>query len=848
MYSLYLSNKTENGIEETLIYDARVPDKSLALISPSLEVESGNAGSLDFTMPPNHIGYNLVDKMRTEVIFKQNNKEMWRGRVLNTDTDFYNQMKVECEGELAYLNDTYQPQKEYDGTTLRQFLEGVISIHNQKVSDTNGNPVGPIDKRFKIGAVYVEDVGSASVNEMFRKTDYNTTLECLKSVANTYKAYFVIRKTVEYGVVVRYLDFVKDFVDTCSQSINFGENLLDYSKSFTMEDLCTVAMPIGAKMEDKAGEEITLYDSENDQPINYIYHCNDQDDLRNGHFGYDPSDGNRYARVCYLNTGDFKTGDKLYVSVAQSQDNPDGDVHKDGIWCFADANGYPIYGTFKYFNSARGEIETYEKYELTIPAGAHRLRVSGYVGLQPEIKVYRQKAKERVDECYTISSVPSYDEPHDPKYPDTPEYADKTLPVKHNLRDIYVINKSLFEKYGWHEKKLSFADLDNSQKLNDMAVEYLTKTQFEQMKLDLTAFDLSTYNMNYEQIWINMNIPFYSPPHGIAYGEFSLPCTKMTIKLDSPEDNEYTLGYSSPNQISDTQANVSADISHLMEQMPAVSATLASAKQNAAQMLDAFANAGTVAFIKNPNNSNEINEIIIYSGNDPEHATKRWRWNMGGLGYQERASATDQWPDSVLLALDANGHIVADRITTGTMHADRIRGGTLKLGVPGGSPGDIQVYDGNGETQFNRTAAVEKDWGFTNETVGENGWGVRLNAGEIYGYGKGEDKEYGKKKYNNMTTGPHDEPCCGRINFQQGYDKGVGIDFRTHILGINTEYLYVADGFDGKRDPNHPKTFIAKSAWVEINTPSGRKRLEFTNGFLIGISRYDESEDEWYVD
>lgn len=841
MYSLYLSNKTENGVEETLIYDARVPDKDLALISPSLEVESGNAGSLDFTMPPNHLGYNLVDKMRTEVIFKQNDKEMWRGRVLNTDTDFYNQMKVECEGELAYLNDTYQPQKEYDDTTLRQFLEGVISIHNQKVSDTNGNPVGPIDKRFKIGAVYVEDVGSASVNEMFRKTDYNTTLECLKSVANTYKAYFVIRKTVEYGVVVRYLDFVKDFVDTCSQSINFGENLLDYSKSFTMEDLCTVAMPIGAKMEDKAGEEITLYDSENNQPINYIYHCNNQDDLRNGHFGYDPNDGNRYARVCYLNTGEFQTGDKIYVSVAQSEDNPGGDVHKDGIWCFADANGSPIFGTFKYFNSARGEIETYEKYELTIPAGAHRLRVGGYVGLQPEIKVYRQKAKERVDECYTISSVPSYDEPHDPKYPDTPEYADKKLPVKHNLRDIYVINKALFEKYGWHEKKLSFGDLDNSQKLNDMAVEYLTKTQFEQMKLDLTAFDLSTYNMNYEQIWINMNIPFYSPPHGIAYGEFALPCTKMTIKLDSPEDNEYTLGYSSPNQISDTQTNVSADISHLMEQMPAVSATLASAKDNALQLLNAFGDAGYVTFEKHEN-SNDIQAIIISNAQDPNTATKRWIWNQGGFAYQERATTADIWP-APDVAITMDGEIVADRVTTGTMYADRIRGGDLILGTQGVDPSDqrpgsLYVYDGTPRSDNrNRMASIEKDWGITSihkdkDQYGEytdNGWFARFRNGQVYG---GWTGDYVWVDGNNMNRiNEQGEACSGRINFLAQYRYSgtntvlSGVDMRGDVIGLNCFQIWVSRGLDGPSTP----TFTG-------NITIGDVTLDVVNGLIVGHS------------
>lgn len=809
MYSLYLSNKTDNGVEETLIYDARVPDKDLALISPSLEVESGNAGSLDFTMPPNHLGYNLVDKMRTEVIFKQNDKEMWRGRVLNTDTDFYNQMKVECEGELAYLNDTYQPQKEYDDTTLRQFLEGVISIHNQKVTDTDGNPVGPIDKRFKIGAVYVEDTGSASVNEMFRKTDYDTTLQCLKSVANTYKAYFVIRKKVENGAVVRYLDFVKDFVDTCSQSINFGENLLDYSKSFTMEDLCTVAMPIGAKMEDKAGDELFIYDTENDHPIDFLN--------RKGYFEFGNVDPLRYGGVVYLNSGEFKPGDKLYFTGSNYVDTRSEEEGgpKDGMWAFCDVNGtlISIDGTpqMHYCQAAEGEVEIKEKYELTIPAGAHRLRLGGYVGLQPSVKVYRQKAKERVDECYTIESVPSYD----------------TETVKHREGDIYIINKALFEKYGWHEKKLSFGDLDNSQKLNDMAVEYLTKTQFEQMKLDLTAFDLSTYNVNYEQIWINMNVPFYSPPHGIAYGSFALPCTKMTIKLDSPEDNEYTLGYSSPNQISDTQTNVSADISHLMEQIPAVSATLASAKENATQLLNAFANSGRVVFVKNPNNSNEITEILIYSGEDPENSTKRWVWNMGGFGYQERVNGVWQTP----IAMTMDGSFVANRITTGSLYADRIRGGTLRLGHtellnPDGSgsgtytDGNIEVKDNNGKTILD----VNKTSGLTVNNSNDNQW-VRTGYGMILGGVVGSDT---------FQDGPENSVwCTARINFNAGYQGAPkGLDIRTKTLGLNIGNLWVSNGFDGPASVGYTN---------EIDV--GNKRLNFINGILCGVDDINQGGD-----
>lgn len=762
-------------------------------------------------MPPSNVGYNLVELMRTEVIFKINEEEKWRGRVLNTDSDFYNQMKVECEGELAYLNDTYQPQKEYDNTTLRQFLETVIAIHNKKVTDANGNPVGPIDKRFTVGAVYVEDVVGATVDEMFRKTDYDTTMSCLRSVANTYKGYFLVRWSVDdvTGVKTRKLDFVKNFVDTCSQTIDFGQNLLDFNKSYNMQDLCTVAMPIGAKMEDKAGDEITLYDTENDQPINYLG--------SDGRFGYDSQDTYRYARVCYLNTGEFQTGDKIYASVAQTEDTM-SPVSKDGIWCFAASDGSPIADTVKVWSGTPGsmEVETYEKYELTIPAGAHRFRIGGNVHYQPEIKVYRQKAKERVDECYTIESVPSYG-----------GEGDESNPVKHTEGDIYIIHKALFEKYGWHEKKLTFGDLDNSQKLNDLAVEYLTTTQFEQMTLDITAIDLSNLNANYEKIWISMNVPICSKPHGIDYGQLTLPCTKIKIKLDAPEDSNYTLGYSSSDKISDTQTNVAADLSGIMDEIPAMSTTLQAAKDNAMALFDAFGDSGYVTFEKHQN-SNAIQAIIIANAQDPDLATKKWIWNQAGFGYQERNSVNDSW-SNIDLAITMDGQIVANRIVSGYMYADRIRGGTLKLGVPGSSPGDVQIYDGNGETSSHRTAAIEKDFGFTAENPSDDGFWLRLKAGEIIGGGKGT--------YDQYNTVHDSEDCIGRINMRGGYNLGTyseyGIDMRSPSIGLNCTHLWVSRELDGP-------AYIGQHLSIDV----GSKRLQFYKGILVEVTDINQNQGE----
>ena len=824
MYSLYLSNKLQNGeIEETLIFSSNVPSETLALISPSIDVESGTAGSCDFTMPPSNVGYNLVELMRTEVIFKINEEEKWRGRVLNTDSDFYNQMKVECEGELAYLNDTYQPQKEYDNATLRQFLETVISIHNKKVTDANGNPVGPIDKRFTVGAVYVEDVVGATVDEMFRKTDYDTTMSCLRSVANTYKGYFLVRWSVDdvTGVRTRKLDFVKNFVDTCSQTIDFGQNLLDFNKSYNMQDLCTVAMPIGAKMEDKAGDEITLYDTENDQPINYLG--------SDGRFGYDSGDTYRYARVCYLNTGEFQTGDKIYASVAQTEDTM-SPVSKDGIWCFAASDGSPIEGTVKKWSGTPGsmEVETYEKYELTIPAGAHRFRIGGNVHYQPEIKVYRQKAKERVDECYTIESVPSYGGD-----------GDESNPVKHTEGDIYIIHKALFEKYGWHEKKLTFGDLDNGQKLNDLAVEYLTTTQFEQMTLDITAIDLSNLNANYEKIWINMNVPIYSKPHGLDYGQLTLPCTKIKIRLDAPEDSNYTLGYSSSDKISDTQTNVAADLSGIMDEIPAMSTALQAAKNNATELLEAFADAGVVEFVRNENNPNEITQIRINTTGTTKPS--RWIWNSGGLGFEEY-DPNDGWV--AVTAMTRDGGIVGDRVVAASMHADRIRGGILQLGtqnVDGDStPGTIELYNGTPRTdKKNRLMAMEKDYGFTNEDhvwreehqgQGDYAWGgtyMRIRGTSIYGGFIDADNTSSNNRISEFG-----EPCAGRINFKQGYIPAgsstplYGVDIRGDIIGLNSFDIWVSRGLDGPAVPTLTDTVTV-----------GDVTFDIVKGLIVGYTR-----------
>ncbi len=85
-------------------------------------------------------------------------------------------------------------------------------------------------------------------------------------------------------------------------------------------------------------------------------------------------------------------------------------------------------------------------------------------------------------------------------------------------------------------------------------------------------------------------------------------------------------------------------------------------------------------------------ELFIADNEDIDKAQHIWRWNINGLGY---SSTGIKGPYGLAITMD--GKIVADFITTGTMSAERINGGTLKLGGNNNTNGSVQVVDANGK-------------------------------------------------------------------------------------------------------------------------------------------------------
>ena len=83
-------------------------------------------------------------------------------------------------------------------------------------------------------------------------------------------------------------------------------------------------------------------------------------------------------------------------------------------------------------------------------------------------------------------------------------------------------------------------------------------------------------------------------------------------------------------------------------------------------------NLGGYVVIHDSNGDGEPDEILIMNTPDISTATKVWRWNQNGLGYSSTG-----YSGTYGLAMTADGEIVADFITAGTMSGNRVRTGLI---------------------------------------------------------------------------------------------------------------------------------------------------------------------------
>lgn len=241
MYEIYAY---PNGDQEKELLLYRPNDPQALVLSPKLVRKVSKGGSLTFTMLHDHEDYERLQKLSTVVCVKRDGKEIWRGRVLKHDADFYNRRVVYCEGALSYFNDSSVTPFSYKGT-LSEFLQNLIDAHNKQVNSKM--------KSFQLGTVTAAlgdlEVVFGDADKYGQGEDYGKIWDILdKLVLKTFGGYFYCGFDSETGYnVLNYCDQAVEEKRQTAQKIEYGVNLLGLTETTDATDLYTRIYPIGNK-------------------------------------------------------------------------------------------------------------------------------------------------------------------------------------------------------------------------------------------------------------------------------------------------------------------------------------------------------------------------------------------------------------------------------------------------------------------------------------------------------------------------------------------------------------------------------------------------------------------------
>ena len=237
-----------------------------------------------------------------------------------------------------------------------------------------------------------------------------------------------------------------------------------------------------------------------------------------------------------------------------------------------------------------------------------------------------------------------------------------------NTDDDYVINDAAVSQFGHIRVTKEWPDVNSPEILREKATEWIKQTQFADLILNVSAFDRNLIDINIDSFDLGDIVSVWAVPFGMESVTF--PVQKKTIYMNDITKNYIVLGNKFQKSYT---SQASTAVEKIKEEIPEISPLLQMAKDNAVTLLT-DPTKGYVSYIFDKDGNRT--EIWISDNKDSTKATRKWVWNSSGLGYLYLENGV--WKSDVAITMD--GAIVADIITTGTMLADRIRGGTLEVG------------------------------------------------------------------------------------------------------------------------------------------------------------------------
>jgi phage minor structural protein len=233
MYKIYA--------DEILIYDSTSEDYKLG--KAQITHETNKSGSFVFSIYPDHFYYDHFIQLKTVITVYKSDKIVFRGRILNDVTDYWNNKVITCEGEMGFLQDSIIRPFTFTGTPEELFIK-FIEEHNAQVDEF---------KRFNIGEVTVIDPNGyiARSNSNYESAISNLTNQLIE---DSLGGYFYITHGENGTDQIPTINYLADFNKVSSQTVEFGVNLKKYTRTVKAQDIATAIIPLGAELDDGNSE------------------------------------------------------------------------------------------------------------------------------------------------------------------------------------------------------------------------------------------------------------------------------------------------------------------------------------------------------------------------------------------------------------------------------------------------------------------------------------------------------------------------------------------------------------------------------------------------------------------
>lgn len=224
--------------DNQLLFDPYTDD---CITDTKLSSKLNAASYFDFTISSTHSLYSKIEERAGEVRIYFNNLILFKGEITKIEEDFEGNYSVSCTGVLDYLTATrVRPYSTVQGeqpltcpATVDGYFQWLINQHNSNCLDSR--------KRFSVGVNQGNMLDKN--NYIYRSSEQRPTTasEIEDKILNSVGGYLFVRYQDDLNI----LDLYADVHDVNTQIIDYGVNILDFTKTTTAETQYTAVVATG---------------------------------------------------------------------------------------------------------------------------------------------------------------------------------------------------------------------------------------------------------------------------------------------------------------------------------------------------------------------------------------------------------------------------------------------------------------------------------------------------------------------------------------------------------------------------------------------------------------------------